>query len=146
MTDATATAEKLKAFGHIEGKPVLASWMGGDEVAAGEAILNRADIPTFAYPDTAAMVFTSMWQYSENLRALYETPVPSADPADLESGRAKAQHADRSGQEDRPHHPHRGRIQGPAGLLRHPDGRHQDRQDRSRRRQARQGDRLPHPS
>ena len=91
MTDATATAEKLKAFGHVEGKPVLASWMGGDEVAAGEAILNRADIPTFAYPDTAATVFTSMWQYSENLRALYETPVPSADPADLESGRAKAQ-------------------------------------------------------
>ena len=90
MTDATATAEKLKAFGHLEGKPVLASWMGGDEVAAGEAILNRADIPTFAYPDTAAMVFTSMWQYSENLRALYETPVPSADPADLDSGRAKA--------------------------------------------------------
>ena len=90
MTDATATAEKLKAFGHVEGKPVLASWMGGDEVAAGEAILNRADIPTFAYPDTAAMVFTSMWQYSENLRALYETPEPSADPADLESGRAKA--------------------------------------------------------
>jgi acetyltransferase len=91
MTDATATAEKLKAFGHVEGKPVLASWMGGDEVAAGEAILNRADIPTFAYPDTAAVVFTSMWQYSENLRALYETPVPSADPADLESGRARAQ-------------------------------------------------------
>ena len=91
MTDATATAEKLKAFGHVEGKPVLASWMGGDEISAGEAILNRADIPTFAYPDTAAMVFTSMWQYSENLRALYETPEPSADAADLESGRAKAQ-------------------------------------------------------
>ena len=90
MTDATATAEKLKAFGHIEGKPVLASWMGGDEVAAGEAILNRANIPTFAYPDTAATVFTSMWQYSENLRALYETPMPSADPADMASGRAKA--------------------------------------------------------
>ena len=91
MTDATATAEKLKAFGHIGGKPVLASWMGGNEVAAGEAILNRAGIPTFAYPDTAAMVFTSMHQYNENLRALYETPLPSADPADIESGRAKAQ-------------------------------------------------------
>ena len=90
MTDATATAEKLKAFGHIAGKPVLASWMGGNEVAAGEAILNRAGVPTFAYPDTAAMVFTAMHQYNENLRALYETPVPSADPADLESGRAKA--------------------------------------------------------
>jgi len=90
MTDATATAEKLKAFGHIGGKPVLASWMGGNEVGAGEAILNRAGIPTFAYPDTAAMVFTAMHQYNENLRALYETPVPSADPADVESGRAKA--------------------------------------------------------
>jgi len=90
MTDATATAERLKAFGHIGGKPVLASWMGGNEVAAGEAILNRAGIPTFAYPDTAAVVFTAMYQYNENLRALYETPVPSADPADIESGRAKA--------------------------------------------------------
>src|SRR4029077_20458143 len=77
-------------FGHIGGKPVLASWMGGNEVAAGEGILTRAGIPTFAYPDTAAKAFTSMYKYNENLRALYETPVPSADPADLESGRAKA--------------------------------------------------------
>jgi acetyltransferase len=91
MTDATATAEKLKAFGHVEGKPVLASWMGGNEVAAGEAILNRANIPTFAYPDTAAKVFTTMFRYSENLNALYETPVPSADASDMESGRAKAE-------------------------------------------------------
>src|SRR5512136_466494 len=91
MTDATATAEKLKAFGHIVGKPVLASWMGGNEVSAGESILNRAGVPTFAYPDTAAMVFTAMHQYNQNLNALYETPVPSADPADMESGRAKAQ-------------------------------------------------------
>lgn len=90
MTDCTGTAEKLKAFGHIEGKPVLASWMGGNIVADGEVLLNKANIPTFAYPDTAARAFTFMYQYSENLRALYETPVPSADPADLESGRAKA--------------------------------------------------------
>ena len=143
MTDATATAEKLKAFGHIEGKPVLASWMGGDEIAAGEAILNRSDIPTFAYPDTAATVFSSMWQYSENLRALYETPLPSADPADLASGRAKAQHADRVRQEVGPDDTHGSRVQGPPRLLRHPHGRHQDRQDRGRRRKARQGDRVP---
>ena len=29
------------------GKPVIASWMGGADVAAGEAILNRAGIPTY---------------------------------------------------------------------------------------------------
>jgi len=90
MTDCTGTAEKLKAFGHIEGKPVLASWMGGKDVAEGERILNDAGIPTFPYPDTAARVFTSMWRYADNLRALYETPVPSADADNLESGRAHA--------------------------------------------------------
>jgi acetyltransferase len=90
MTDCTGTAEKLKAFGHVEGKPVLASWMGGTNVAEGEHILNAAGIPTFPYPDTAARVFSQMWRYADNLRALYETPVPSADPHDLASGRAKA--------------------------------------------------------
>lgn len=90
MTDCTGTAEKLKAFGHITGKPVLASWMGGRDVAEGEAVLNRAGVPTFPYPDTAARVFSQMWRYADNLRSLYETPVPSAHADDLESGRAKA--------------------------------------------------------
>ena len=79
MTDATQTAEKLRALGSFEDKPVLASWMGGPDVAAGEAILNRADIPTFAFPDTAAHVFNYMWQYSYNLRSLYETPILPLD-------------------------------------------------------------------
>ena len=54
MTDPTQTADKVKAHCTSTGKPVLASWMGGDEVAAGESILRRAGIPTFSYPDTAA--------------------------------------------------------------------------------------------
>ena len=37
-------------------------------------ILDQAGIPTFAYPDTAARVFTLMWRSHYNLRALYETP------------------------------------------------------------------------
>ena len=40
----------------------------------GKNILNAAGIPTFAYPDTAARAFQYMWRYSQNLRALYETP------------------------------------------------------------------------
>ena len=89
MTEATATAEKLKAFGHIEGKPVLASWMGGNEVTAGEAILNRAGIPTFPYPDTAARIFTQMYKHADMLRAIYETPNDTGDE-DLTEGRTKA--------------------------------------------------------
>jgi acetyltransferase len=53
MTDPTAPP-KLKAYAHIEGKPILASWMGAGMVAKGEDILNAANIPTFKYPDRAA--------------------------------------------------------------------------------------------
>ena len=75
MTDPTADRRGAASrYAKLDGKPVLASWMGGADVAAGEAILNRADIPTFPYPDTAARVFNYMWRYSDNLRGLYETP------------------------------------------------------------------------
>jgi acetyltransferase len=74
MAEPTQTAEQLKPFASSTGKPVLASWMGGAEVAAGIDILNRAGIPTFPFPDTAARLFNYMWRYSYNLRGLYETP------------------------------------------------------------------------
>jgi acetyltransferase len=76
MTDPTLTAEQLKHYANITHKPILASWMGGAEVASGTAILNRASISTFPYPDTAAQAFNSMWRYTFNLRSIYETPQP----------------------------------------------------------------------
>ncbi|MGA3095786.1 MAG: bifunctional acetate--CoA ligase family protein/GNAT family N-acetyltransferase [Bryobacteraceae bacterium] len=82
MTDPTRIAEQLKPLAKQEGKPVLASWMGGVDVAAGEEILNRANIPTFPYPDTAARAFNYMWQYSYNLKGLYETPSLREDSAE----------------------------------------------------------------
>jgi acetyltransferase len=92
MTDPTRTAEALKAYAKIPNKPVLASWMGGPDVAAGEAILNRAEVPAFPYPDTAARVFTYMWRYSSNLKALYETPMlPAGIEEDREQARVRAE-------------------------------------------------------
>jgi acetyltransferase len=82
MTDPAQVAERLKPYGKAYGKPLLASWMGGATVATGEAVLNAAGIPTFAYPDTAARAFTYMWRYTYNLRGLYETPL--AKGADVE--------------------------------------------------------------
>ncbi len=75
MAEPTQTAEHLKVYAQSTGKPVIASWMGGPAVAAGVDILNRAGVPTFPFPDTAAKVFQYMWRYSYNLRGLYETPV-----------------------------------------------------------------------
>ncbi len=74
LADPTKTAEEMKKYAHSSTKPLLASWMGGDGVAEGTAILNTAGIPTFSYPDTAARAFTYMWRYTYNLRGLYETP------------------------------------------------------------------------
>jgi acetyltransferase len=83
MTNPTQTAEKLKAYSKL-GKPILSSWMGGAEIAAGTQILNQANIPTFPYPDTAVRLFNYMWQYTYNLRGIYETPSLPTD-SDLHS-------------------------------------------------------------
>ncbi|WP_435011433.1 bifunctional acetate--CoA ligase family protein/GNAT family N-acetyltransferase [Tundrisphaera lichenicola] len=89
MTDPTGTAEALKPYAKVAGKPVLASWMGGAQVAAGEEILDRAGIPTFAYPDTAARVFTAMARHAANLRALYETPTLPPESDDEAEAKAR---------------------------------------------------------
>jgi acetyltransferase len=48
--------------------------MGAHQIAEGNAILNRANIPTYDFPDTAARAFALMWRYGHALDALYETP------------------------------------------------------------------------
>lgn len=94
MTAPTQTAQLLKKmYGRsdtgIRNKPVLASWMGGADVAGGEEILNQSNIPTFPYPDTAARVFQYMWRYSNRLRSLYETPQAPEETADTANRRSE---------------------------------------------------------
>jgi len=91
MSQPTPTAERLKAYGQTTGKPVIASWMGGPEMAAGIDILHGAGIPTYPFPDTAAKIFCYMWRYSYNLRGLYETPVLRA-ATETGPDRARAEH------------------------------------------------------
>jgi acetyltransferase len=100
MTDPTETAEQLKPYAKTTGKPIIASWMGGADVEAGETILNRVDIPTFPYPDTAARMFDYMAHYADNLRSLYETPMlesANGDTPDSQRAEQIIQHARQSG-------------------------------------------------
>jgi len=83
-TDPTRTAEQLRPLARLDGKPIIASWMGGAEVANGIAILNRSNIPTFHYPDRAVRAFNFMWRYTYNLRGLYETPALTQAPASVQ--------------------------------------------------------------
>jgi len=91
MAEPGETAEKLRAHGHLDGKPLLASWMGGTSSTLGESILNRASIPCFPYPETAIRMFNYMWRYSYNLRGLYETPSFSAGSEEGAPDRALAE-------------------------------------------------------
>jgi acetyltransferase len=91
MTDPTATAEHLRQYARISGKPVLASWMGGEAVGPGDQILSRAGVPTYEYPDTAAQAFTLMWLSSYNLQGLYETPNLPIDSEAANTARERAE-------------------------------------------------------
>jgi acetyltransferase len=91
MTNPTQIAEKLKPYAKGLGKPVLASWMGGTEVAAGQEILNQAGIPSFEFPDAAVNAFNYMWKYAYNLKGIYETP-SLPQHADAAVQRSKAAH------------------------------------------------------
>ena len=89
MANPTETAEQIKSFSRLQHKPFLVSWMGGHGTAEGKAILNRANIPTFPFPDTAAQVFNYMWKYSYNLQGLFETPELPADSGSTAPKRQK---------------------------------------------------------
>jgi acetyltransferase len=77
MTDATATADILvraAATARAEDKPVLASWMGGIDVLAGQEILKRNEIPNFAFADVAVRIWNYLHRYNSILESLYEVP------------------------------------------------------------------------
>ena len=74
MTEATKTAQALASILEQGKKPIFASWMGASHVAEGNMILTNADIPTFAYPDSASKTFALMWKQSDYLKLLNEKP------------------------------------------------------------------------
>ena len=87
----TRTAERLKSHAKRAPKPLLTSWMGGDDVAASKAILKEAGIPTFDHAESAARAFTTMWRSSYNLQGLYETPFLPADSETATNARELAE-------------------------------------------------------
>ncbi len=74
--DMTKPLETAQALGQLSdlGKPVLASFMGGDKLLPGIHVLSQSGIPNFLYPDEAAQVFGKLYSHQQDLLALYETP------------------------------------------------------------------------
>ena len=74
MTRSTEIAELVSKIAAKTNKTVLASWMGAEDVAEGEKILEDANVPVYDTPEDAVRAFMLMYDYSRNLRILQETP------------------------------------------------------------------------
>ena len=74
LTDAVGIAKAITPLLKAQGKPVLAVWMGGEDVEEGLTILNTANIPTFETPEQAVDTFMEMYFYNRHLELLQETP------------------------------------------------------------------------
>ncbi len=74
-TDPIATAHAItKSIKRAPKKPILATWMGTDEVSKGRNILSENGIPAFVAPEQGIKSFIYMYNYNRNLKLLYETP------------------------------------------------------------------------
>ncbi|MBI5694160.1 MAG: acetate--CoA ligase family protein [Nitrospirae bacterium] len=63
MTDVEETARVITSVRAKKGKPVLASFMGGQRVAAGIDLLNAAGLPVYPYPEDGVKAFEALVHY-----------------------------------------------------------------------------------
>ena len=84
MTNPTAIAREVVKVAQENGKPLLTSWMGAQSVNEGRAILNAAGIPTYDYPDEAALAFVRMREHRRRLIWLNETQNAYAEDEGVE--------------------------------------------------------------
>jgi acetate---CoA ligase (ADP-forming) len=68
MTDAVATARAIQAAAAQSDKPVLVSFMGGDDVREGRKTLGEARLPDYPAPERAVCAVKAMCDYSAWLR------------------------------------------------------------------------------
>ncbi|MBU0615287.1 MAG: bifunctional acetate--CoA ligase family protein/GNAT family N-acetyltransferase [Nanoarchaeota archaeon] len=90
MTDSKAVAKSLVDVNKHDTKTLLASWMGEEDVQEGRNILKNGNVPVYRIPENAIRSFMNMYNYSKNLKLLYETPatIPHAFTPKTEANRA----------------------------------------------------------
>jgi acetyltransferase len=83
--DAAAAAVIDAAKGHS--KPLLACWMGEEQVREGRRRFAEAGIPVFRTPEPAVEMFAHVSSFYRNQRALMQTPGPLSQqkPPDLDT-------------------------------------------------------------
>jgi acetyltransferase len=90
MTEPTRVAEAVIESAAKSKKPVLTSWMGGNQVGAARQLFNNARIPDFRTLENAVDAFSYLATYNRNQRLLLQTPsrlTGGQEPPDVEGAR-----------------------------------------------------------
>lgn len=90
MTQPTEVAEALIELAAGSDKPLLASWMGGEQVEPARALFNNARIPNFRTPENAVDAFSFLAIHGRNQHLLLQTPAQMTrgqEPPDREGAR-----------------------------------------------------------
>lgn len=70
MTEIEATAEIIGNLAKRYNKSVVCSFLGGDSIDKGEAVLNKYKIPSFRFPERAIKALARMWQWRLRAKSL----------------------------------------------------------------------------
>ncbi|MBK8654205.1 MAG: GNAT family N-acetyltransferase [Haliscomenobacter sp.] len=89
MTDPKGCAQAVAEAAKGSPKPVLASWMGEDEVHEGREVFESGRVPNYRFPESAVDAFLRIWRYTRDLQLLYETPpaIPKDFSPDTDAAR-----------------------------------------------------------
>lgn len=101
MTEPLAVAHAVIEAHRKSKKPVLACWMGGQQVAEARRLLTEARIPSFLNPESAVVAFSHLTRYRRNQKIMLEAPgsLPDRPPADVQAARRVIENALERGSE-----------------------------------------------
>ena len=90
MTKPTQAAEAVIKSAQNSNKPIMASWMGGNQVEEARRLFNNAHVPNFRNLENAVDAFSYLARYNRNQRLLLQTPARLSrgqEPPDSEGAR-----------------------------------------------------------
>jgi len=76
MTSPTQAALAVLEAAATSSKPLLACWMGAEQIEEGRRLFEQKAIPTFSTPEDAVEAFSYLAEYHRNQIQLLETPAP----------------------------------------------------------------------
>ena len=89
MTDPTQAARTMIEISRKSDKPLVACWMGGDQVLEARKLFQGAGVPSFRTPEPAVDLFSHISNYYRNRQLLMQTPpsITEQAPPRIESAR-----------------------------------------------------------